>query len=395
MTRIKKEVVDKYLLTGATGFLGSHIMAGLLLQGKRVVIMGRSSGDQSLKDRIRKLLIWLGIEHLEVSLEFHEIDYLKKAFGLGKDEYENLCSRGLPIIHCASDTSFAEKNREKVMKSNVESLTEILNFVSRSKTQCFHFISTAFAAGTGATECHEAPVNPANFTNVYEESKAHAENIIIQRCNENEVPYTIIRPSIVYGDSVNGRSLKFNALYVPVRSTHVIRDIYLEDIMKNNGKKAAEYGIHLDKDGVLHLPMKIFIPDKGKINLIPVDYFTKTVLSIIEKPISGTFYHITSNNPENMERLAAYTQRLLNITGIEVVIGTPGVNETRNAPEELFDHLIQPYLPYISDKRVFNRENTDKLTSNAYPPDLSYEIFEKCMTFAISADWGKKLFYSD
>jgi nucleoside-diphosphate-sugar epimerase len=395
MTRIKMGDIDKYLLTGATGFLGSHIMAGLLLKGKRVVIFGRSSDGLPLKERIRKLLMWFGIENLEGLLEIHETDFLMKNLGLGKDEYEHLCRRGLPVIHCASDTSFAEKNRERVMKSNVENLTEILNFVSRSKCRWFHFISTAFAAGTGTTEFHEAPVIPENFTNVYEESKAYAENIIIESCNKNEVPYTIIRPSIVYGDSVNGRSLKFNALYVPVRSTHVIRDIYLEDIRKNNGRKAAECGIHLGIDGVLHLPMKIFIPDKGKINLIPVDYFTKTVLSIIENPIPGTFYHITSNNPENMERLAIYTQRLLNITGIEVIIGTPGSNETRNAPEELFDHLIKPYMPYIADKRIFKRENTDRLTSNAYPPDLSYEIFEKCMAFAISADWGKKLFYSD
>jgi len=279
------------------------------------VIIGRSAGDLTLKERIRKLLMWFGIEHLEGLLEIHETDFLKKNFGLGKDEYENLCNRGLPIIHCASDTSFAEKHRERVMKSNVGSLTEILNFMSRSKTRCFHFISTAFAAGTGTTECHEAPVNSANFTNVYEESKAHAEHIIIARCSENKVPYTIIRPSIVYGDSVNGRSLKFNALYVPVRSTHVIRDIYLEDIRKNNGQKAVEQGIHLDTDGALHLPMKIFIPDKGKINLIPVDYFTKTVLSIIEKPIPGTFYNITSNNPENMERLADYTQKVTKYYG--------------------------------------------------------------------------------
>jgi len=34
------------------------------------------------------------------------------------------------------------------------------------------------------------------------------------------------------------------------------------------------------------------------------------------------------------------------------------------------------------------------VTCSAYPPDLSYEIFEKCMAFAISADWGKKLFFS-
>ncbi len=383
-----------YLLTGATGFLGSHIMAGLLNRHNRLVIFGRPVGSMSLKARIRKLLDWFSIGHLEELLEFYETDFMSDGLGLGNMEYEHLCSRGLAIIHCASDTSFAEKNRQKVMRSNVDSLVEILNFASRSKATWFHFISTAFAAGIDSAECHEEPVNSANFTNVYEESKAHAENIIIARCSEDKIPYTVIRPSIVYGDSVNGRSLKFNALYVPVRSAQAIRDIYLEDIRKNDGKKASECMVSLDETGKLHLPMKIYIPDKGKINLIPVDYFTRSVFSILEKPVPGTIYHITSNKPENMERLAAYTQKLLNITGIEVVIGTPGSDETRNAPEELFDHLIKPYMPYISDTRIFKRENTDRVTSNSYPPDLSYEIFEKCMTYAISADWGKKLFSS-
>ena len=395
MTRIKMEVVDNYLLTGATGFLGSHIMAGLLKRNQRLVIFGRSLGGLSLRERIRKILNWFAIAHLEELLEFYETDFMQNRLGLCDSEYDHLCSRGLVIIHCASDTSFAEKNRGKVIRSNVESLDEILKFASGSKAAWFHFISTAFAAGIDSAECPEKPVNSATFTNVYEESKATAEKIIAESCAGHEVPYTLIRPSIVYGDSVTGRSLKFNALYVPVRSAQAIRDIYLEDIRKNNGKKASECMVHLDEAGNLYLPMKIYIPDKGKINLIPVDYFAKTVFSIIEKPVHGSIYHITSNYPENMERLTTYTQKLLNITGIKVVIGRPGPDEARNPPEELFDHLIRPYLPYISDKRSFTRENTDRATSGDHPPDLNYEIFQRCMEFAIRADWGKKLFLPD
>jgi len=383
---------QKYLLTGATGFLGSHIMAGLLNRHVPLVIFGRPSGSISLKARIRKLLDWFSIGHLEEMLEFYETDFMTDRLGLGNKEYDNLCSRGLAIIHCASDTSFAEKNRGKVMRSNVESLAEILNFASRSKAAWFHYISTAFAAGIDSAECHEAPVNSANFTNVYEESKATAEKTITESCAGHKVPFTLIRPSIVYGDSVTGRSLKFNALYVPVRSAQAIRDLYLEDIRKHDGKKASECRVHLDETGNLHLPMKIYIPDKGKINLVPVDYFTRTVFSIIEKPVHGKIYHITSNYPENIERLASYTQKLLNITGIKVIVGSPGPEETRNPPEELFDHLIRPYLPYISDQRSFTRENTDMATSGDYPPEFNYEIFQRCMEFAIRADWGKKLF---
>lgn len=392
MTGMKKWDNEKYLITGATGFLGSNIMAALLLKGNSVVIVGRASGTESLEERIRKLLAWFGIEHLQELLEFYETDFLKIRMGLGEDKYENLCSRGLSIIHCASDTSFAEKDRAKVMKSNVESLTEILNFALKSKARCFHFISSAYAAGSDCIECPEAPVNATHFTNIYEESKAHAENIVSGRCREGGLPYTIIRPSIVYGDSVTGRSLKFNALYYPVRSLLLIRDIYLEDIKNNNGIKSAECGIYINNEEVLHLPIRIFIPNEGKINLVPVDYFTETILSILEKPVTETFYHITGNNPESMVRLASYTEHFLNITGIEVVIGTSDLDEMRNPPEEFFDHFIKAYRPYISDKRFFIRENTDRATCGVLPPDLSYEIFQRCMSFAVSVDWGKKLF---
>lgn len=392
MTGIEIGDDENYLITGATGFLGSHIMAGLLSKGRGVVIAGRASGTESLEERIRKVLAWFGIEHLQGLLEFHETDFLKIRMGLGKDEYENLCGRGLSIIHCASDTSFAEKDRAKVMKSNVESLTEILNFALKSKARCFHFISSAYAAGIDHLECTEAPVTSADFTNVYEESKAKAEKMVSGRCREAELPYTIIRPSIIYGDSATGRSLKFNALYYPVRSLQLIRDIYLEDIKNNNGIKSAECGIYINDEGVLHLPIRIFIPNEGKINLVPVDYFTETILSIIEKPVTETFYHITGNKPESMVRLASYTERFLNITGIEVVIGTSDLDEMRNPPEEFFDHFIKAYRPYISDKRIFRRENTDRATCGALPTDLSYEIFQRCMSFAVSVDWGKKLF---
>lgn len=392
MTGRKTEENEKYILTGATGFLGSHIMAGLLLRGKGVVIMGRSSGGDLLKARIRKLIHWFGLEHLEELLEFYETDFQKIRMGLGEDEFEKLGKRRLTIIHCASDTSFNEKSRDRVIRSNVENLSEILNFAVKSHAKFFHLISSAYAAGTDRIECYEAPVISEHFNNVYEESKALAENIVSQRCRKEKLPYTIIRPSIVYGDSVTGRSLRFNALYYPVRSLQLIRDIYLTDIKCNNGKKSSECGIHINKNEILHLPVRIFIPDEGKINLIPVNYFTEALFSIIEKPSTETYYHITGNNPQTMANLVTYTERFLKISGIEVVIGTPSADELRNPAEELFDYFIREYRPYISDRRIFASENMKRAFPEIVPPDLSYEIFERCMNFAVSADWGRNLF---
>ena len=171
-----------------------------------------------------------------------------------------------------------------------------------------------------------------------------------------------------------------------------IRDIYLDEIKNNSGKKSAECGIFIDDKGRLNLPVRIFISYEGSINLIPVNYFTETVLCILERPLDGTIYHVTSNHPESMANLASYTERFLNVSGIEVVVGPAAADKMRNPPEELFDHFIRAYRPYISDQRVFKRENTDRATGGLLPPDFNYEIFQRCMAFAVSADWGKKLF---
>jgi nucleoside-diphosphate-sugar epimerase len=367
-------------------------MAGLLLKGKGVVILGRSSGGNLLKDRIRKLLRWFGLENPDELPECYETDFQKPGMGLGEDEFAKLSKRGLPIIHCASDTSFNEKSRDRVIRSNVENLSEILNFAVRSRAKYFHLISSAYAAGTDNIECREAPVISEHFFNVYEESKALAEKTAAQRCIKEKLPYTIIRPSIVYGDSLTGRSLRFNALYYPVRSLQIIRDIYNTDIKNNKGRKSSGWGIHIDKNGILYLPVRIFIPDEGKINLIPVNYFTEALFSIIEKPSNGRYYHITSSKPQTMVNLVSFTERFLNIRGIEVVTGTSSVNGLRNPAEELFDYFIREYRPYISDRRVFISENFNRDNPGVVPPYLSYEIFERCMSYAVFADWGRNLF---
>ena len=31
-----------------------------------------------------------------------------------------------------------------------------------------------------------------------------------------------------------------------------------------------------------------------------------------------------------------------------------------NPAEELFDHFLRPYYPYLSDKRCFEKKNTDQ-----------------------------------
>ena len=345
-----------------------------------------------MQARISKLLHWFGTEDRDGKLELVEIDLLKPHLGLPEQEYKNLCNATEQIIHCASDTSFTERKREIVFKSNVNSLEGILEFAKDAGVSFLHYISTAYVAGANVTLCKESISASSDFLNVYEESKARAEIIIDAFCRKNKIPFTLIRPSIVYGDSRTGRSLKFNALYFPLQSAKYIREIYLNDIKNNGGKKSAQAGIFIDKDGYLFLPLRIYLHGKGCLNVIPVDYFVNATMKIIANASSGGIYHLTNNSQTNLEIISKYNEQLMKVRGVEIIYGTSKDNVMRNPAEELFDRFVEPYRLYLSDTRVFDRTNTDLATGNLHPPEFTYEIFRKCMEYAISVNWGESIF---
>jgi nucleoside-diphosphate-sugar epimerase len=95
------------------------------------------------------------------------------------------------------------------------------------------------------------------FVNVYEETKARAEQEVAGLCDRRFLPYSVIRPAIVYGDSRSGRANSFNSLYNHVRSLYYIREIYLKDIQEHGGRKSGEHGIYQDESDILHLPLQI------------------------------------------------------------------------------------------------------------------------------------------
>jgi len=379
-------------LTGATGFLGSHLMASLLTKGYNIIVFGRSAKNESLNERIARLLKWFEIDNFSGQVTYIDTDLSQDNLGIEEGEYSRLCSVVGSVIHCASDTSFSENKREKVMAANINNLKGILEFSKNANVNFFHYISTAYVAGTGMTYCKEILSSAKTFTNVYEESKAAAENIISGFCQKNSINLSIIRPSIVYGDSQNGRSLKFNALYFPIRSAQSIRDIYLNDLNNNGGIKAAKNGIYIDKDGYLFLPLKIYLPREGDLNIIPVDYFVNATVKIIENCSGSGIYHLTNNSPTTIFIVAEYYQQLMKVRGVEIIYGNPRDNIERNPAEELFDRFIEPYRPYLSDNRVFDRTNANKATDGLNPPSFTYEIFKTCMEYAIEVNWGASIF---
>jgi len=382
------------LLTGGTGFLGVHIAAYLLEQGEKVILLARSKQGFSAADRVGRLLDWLGVgpeARKSVRVAEGRVDQI----GLGL-ETAALSSIGPAIdeiVHCASSTSFAERKRAEVEAVNLRGLEHVLDLAERNGCRCFHLISTAYVAGLNPGYCPEEIVHPAAFTNVYEETKCRAEWLAAERCARAQIRLSIYRPSIVYGHSETGRSLLFNALYYPVRTTLFLKNLYETDIRERGGRRAAEMGVRVEADGWTFMPIRIRVQEGAGINIVPVDFFVRAFGAIREGADGGVF-HIVNSRLTKIEDTIEYTKALFRIRGITACPEQEMEGKPRNALEAVFETYLEAYGHYMRDRRIFGTERSGPILAGKglRCPGLTYSIFKRCLDYAVDCDWGRKLF---
>jgi nucleoside-diphosphate-sugar epimerase len=385
----------RFLLTGGTGFLGSHIAAELLGRGCRVCLLARPLNGQSAEDRVLRLLDWFGLSaDSRRGLRVVEGDVTRPGLGVEPAVSRELARETDEIIHCASNTSFSERKRGEVEAVNADGLARVLAFAKESGASFFHHVSTAFVAGRTAGLCPEAPPTVREFHNAYEETKARGERLAAEACAEAGLGLAIYRPSIVYGDSRTGRSLLFNAVYYPVRTAVFLKTVYEKDVRERGGKKAAEMGVRIGPDGMAHLPLRIETAGRGGLDLIPVDFFTAAFFALLEEAPAGGIFHIVNGRPKPVEDLIDYTCRFFRISGVRACGPEEFVVSPRNPLEALYDQYVEAYAPYMKDVRTFETAASGPILEKRgiVCPEFDYGVFSRCMDFAVRTGWGARLF---
>ena len=383
------------LVTGGTGFLGSHLAVELLRKGHSVFLLARRENRLSAQARVERLLEWFGVDRPDRSrLKVFEGHLDDAGLGLDGALYGDLANSIDEIVHCASSTSFSEKRREDVEHANVANLENVLTLAAKSRCSYFHHVSTAYVAGKKTGPCAEELVETGEFTNVYEETKYLGERSISARCAREGIRLNIYRPSIVYGNSVTGRTIRFDAVYYPVRTVLFFKNIYERDIREHGGKKAREMGVTLDADGRMHLPLRVEATTAGGINLIPIDHFVGAFMAIMDDCLDGGVFHIVNERLTTIDALAEYTMRFFDLEGVRAVPPQAFIEVPRNGLEILFEHYVEAYGAYMKDTRIFENDKTREILrrKGITCPDFDYTLFSRCMRYAVDVDWGAKLF---
>jgi nucleoside-diphosphate-sugar epimerase len=383
------------LLTGGTGFLGAHLAAHLLGQGDKVILLARSRQGLSAADRVGRILDWLGVpadRRKNIRVVEGRID--QPELGLERGALTSISNDIDEIVHCASNTAFAERKRPEVQAVNLGGLAQMLDLAGRSGCRRFHLISTAYTAGVTSGLCPEELVRPPAFFNVYEEVKCRAEWLASESCAGAGIRLTIYRPSIVYGHSETGRSLLFNALYYPVRTAVFLKNLYETDIRERGGRRAAEMGVRIDPDGWTIMPVRIMVDEESGLNVIPVDFFVAAFGAIRKEAPDGGIFHIVNSRQTNLEDVIAYTRTLFRVRGISACQGREMEGRPRNPLETVFETYLEAYGPYMRDRRLFGTERAGPILTERgiRCPDLTYDIFKRCLDYAVQCGWGARLF---
>ena len=255
----------RYLVTGATGFLGRRVLARLLARpGSEVHCLVRSPERLAARivelagnDRVRAVRGDLTVEGLGLASR----DLTELA---GVDHVLHL---GAVYDMTASDAA----NRA----ANVEGTRRVIELAERTRAGRLHHISTVAVAGDHPGRFTEDDFDTGqHLASPYHETKFAAEALVREHTG---LPWRVYRPSIVVGDSRTGEMDKIDGPY------------YLLPAISRAAEIAGAPG------RLLPLP----VPDLGATNIVPVDYVVDAIDVLMHADgLDGRAFHLVSPRPQ-------------------------------------------------------------------------------------------------
>jgi thioester reductase-like protein len=353
-----------YFLTGASGAVGSAIVPLLLADpDTQVRLLLRADSDTTLEKRLNDLIQFWGLSNVPgqlMRLKAFRGDAALDNFGLPDAQYNELTNECTHAIHCAG-TVRMNLPLEDARHSAVNSAQAMVGFARKLAAAGhlikFEYVSTLGVAGKrpGVLPEHWLDKMPV-FHNTYEQAKAEAEEIIHNAITKEELPATVHRPSMVIGDSRDGRIIHFQIFY------------FICEFL--SGRKT--FGL---------------FPSFGeaRLDIIPVNWVADAIVaSSRDIATAGKIFHLCSG-PEQapkLEELKALVRNAFKDHGLSVPSGLSIPRRmfaalvqlaSRLAPESKRKSLstLPIYLDYLADQQGFgNAAYTSWLKSRSlYLPD--------------------------
>lgn len=369
--------MSHYILTGATGLLGSYLLRDLLRQGHEVTVITRPTRLFSAEERICRLLeTWETRSGPLPTPRVFSGNINEPHLGLdrfARDEIAGCCDG---IIHSAASLKFREADGEP-WRSNVTGTDHTLRFAEECQLREFHYISTAYVCGRTDTVAYELPVSSTvDPRNVYEASKCQAERLVLEA--DLPQPPTILRPSIIMGDAETGYTSTFHGVYLPLRQAVAL---IVGGLGGGSLDLAAGPKLMLNPRRILQL---MGLTGSERKNLVPVDWVSRMILRVIGSPEHhGNIYHLINPAPASVELLTQMT--------VECVLESLGIDprsflaeeESPSELDEVFCKLLTVYREYWSDDPCFDSTGLSVIAADDPCPVVTADMLKRTFHFAI------------
>jgi nucleoside-diphosphate-sugar epimerase len=193
-----------HVLTGASGFVGGHLLADLLADTETgtAYALARGSGHRSAAERIDAALA--RADHRGVGRErlvAIDAELTEPSCGVSAVTIPRADGR-LVFWHLAASLQWRPGRREEVIRTNVDGTRHALELAASLGADLFVYMSTAYTCGTMSGDIPEELHRPPGFGNIYEESKCAAEHVVSEFTGARTL---ILRPSVIVGSSTDHR----------------------------------------------------------------------------------------------------------------------------------------------------------------------------------------------
>src|SRR5450432_60145 len=255
-----------YFVTGATGFIGRHLLENLLARKGDVYCLVRKESLNKFEalranygDDGERLIAVTG-------------DLAKSALGVSPPQRKALAGKIKHFFHLAAIYDLGADAASQAT-ANVEGTRHALQLADVLKAGCFHHISSIAVAGLYPGVFREDMFAEAeDLGHPYFKTKHDAEALV----RDSARPHRIYRPGVVIGNSKTGEMDKIDGPYYFFRTLKKLREA-LPPWMPTIGLEG------------------------GRINLVPVDFVVAAIDHIAHKPgLDGGCFHITDPAPRRI-----------------------------------------------------------------------------------------------
>ena len=254
----------KYLITGATGFIGRRFVKKLLARADAEVYAVVREQSREKWDAMQSCF-----DHAGNRLHAVSGDLVDPGLGLSDEDRAALAAID-HVVHLGAIYDLVA-NADDQITANVDGTRHALDAAVLLKAGCFHHVSSVAVAGRydgifREDMFHEA----AGLDHAYFRSKHDAEALVR---DQSAIPYRIYRPSVVVGDSRTGEMDKVDGPY------------YLFKFIQKVRRALPPWMPAIGIEG-------------GRWNVVPVNFVVDALDALVHQPgRDGGCFHLTDPNP--------------------------------------------------------------------------------------------------